>query len=944
MKVEEEESYWQKCWQDSGIFTPGIDPSRKKFFITVPFPYANGALHVGHGRTYTLADIIARYKRTQGYNVLFPMAFHLSGSPILAFASRIKAGDRATIELYRDYLREYVRSEKELEQTLSTFSEPMNIASYFSKRIRTDFERLGFSIDWTREFTSIDPVYQDFVRWQFVKLRERGLIKNGSYPILYSKEDDNPVGEDDIRDGDTDKVTIEEFTALKFRGEKHTLLAASVRPETIFGITNLWVSNQECYVECMMGGDKFVLSESGYEKLKLQKEHVENLGRVSVSDLLNDHYSVPVTGKKVMAYRTDFVNPQNATGVVYSVPGHAVWDYIAIKQGNIDLNPISIIEFGSRESITVEGLVSRYSITSTDDRNSLDEATKVLYKEEFYNGWMSSTCGAYAGLSVRDARERIRADLDGEGLGFTFYETSRMAETRGGSRVLVAVLKDQWFIDYSPKDLKARSHEIISAMTIYPEYYRSALNEAIDWLKERPCARRRTIGTKLPFDENWIIESLSDSTLYPAVYTNYRQLKELHDRLGHIPAEVLDYIFRGESSEKMGPLPEDLKKIGKEARENLEYWYGVDIRLTAYPHISNHLSFYIMNHAAILEEKFSPRGIVIDGLVTSNGSKISKSKGNVVTLLGVVRNNSADLYRLYVALVADLASTMDWNNDDLSSIRKKLDLFNAIMESFKPEESNPVGAIHGWFYAKFMLHASQYIEKMNSFDIRSAFIQIFYEVLNDLKYVERRNGSRNASISGVLRPWLIMLSPVIPHTAEKLWSRYVAKSLVSGEMLEKDFVLSLGQRLIAAYGKSLDKFVPNWRELSEEPLKLASTIVEAEDYLNQLISDVREIIRTIRITPSSVEIFTSGQESRMISELILANRPDEIEPHLKPYIGEGMKLRKSISIKPFSELEVLLANREYLESVFNIKVYVNEGPLSVGGKNAWPGRPKITIR
>ena len=414
--------------------------------------------------------------------------------------------------------------------------------------------------------------------------------------------------------------------------------------------------------------------------------------------------------------------------------------------------------------------------------------------------------------------------------------------------------------------------------------------------------------------------------------------------MGHIPPEALDYIFGGEGIEKIGTLPADLREIARMARENLEYWYGVDIRLTAYPHISNHLSFYIMNHAAILEDKFSPRGLVIDGLVTSNGSKISKSRGNVVTLLGVVRNNSADLYRLYIALVADLASTLDWNNDDLSSIRKKLDSFGAIMDSFKPEKSRPDGIVEGWFYARFMLHASQYIEMMNAFDIRSAFIQIFYEVLNDLKYVERRNGSRDASISGVLSAWLIMLSPVIPHTAEKLWNRYVAKSLVSGETLERDFVITLGQRIVEAYGTTLDRIIPSWHELSAEPLKLAGVIVEAEDYLNHLISDVREIIRTIRITPSTVEIFTSGQESRMISELILSNRTDEIEPRLKPYIGEVMKLRKSISIKPFSELEVLRENREYLESVLSIKVSVREEQLSVAGKNAWPGRPKIIIK
>lgn len=941
---EEDEAFWQKKWQDSAIFSPAIDSGKEKFFITVPWPYANGALHVGHGRTYTLADIVARFKRMMGYNVLFPMAFHLSGSPILAFASRIKAGDKATIDLYRDYLKEYVGTSEEVERLLSTFSEPMNIANYFSKRIRTDFERLGFSIDWSREFTSIDPVYQDFVRWQFVKLKEKGLIKNGSYPILYSMEDENPVGEDDIKDGDTDKVTIEEFTALKFRGEKHTLLAASVRPETIFGITNLWISPDECYVKCNMGQEVIVVSKNSYEKLKLQKEGIKLAGSVSNSDLLKDQYTVPVTGKKVKAYAAGFVNPDNATGVVYSVPGHAVWDYVAAREKKIGVNPVSIIGFGNREKVTVEDLISKYSIKSTSDRAPIEEATKILYREEFYNGWMDSSCGVYAGLSVREARERIRADLAEERLAFTFYESSRPAETRGGSKVVVAVLKDQWFIDYSPEDLKKKSHRIIDSMKIYPDYYRPALNEAIDWLKERPCARRRTLGTPLPFDEKWIIESLSDSTIYPAVYTNYEQLRTLHERLGHIPQEVLDYIFTGKTDQKIISMPKDIREIIYEAKENLDYWYGVDIRLTAYPHISNHLSFYIMNHAAVLDPKYSPRGLVIDGLVTSNGSKISKSKGNVVTLLGVVRNHSADLYRLYVALVADLASTMDWNDDDLLSIKKKFDSFISIMENFKPEESGQRGPIYGWFYSRFMLHASQYLEKMETFDIRTAFIQIFYEVLNDLKYLERRDGYRNSSISTILKSWLIMLSPVIPHTAERIWNKYVKKSMVSAEVLDREFAGSLAKNIIDAYGQDLETIIPNWKEMMKDPLKLAKTIVEAEEYLNQVISDIREIIKTTKIKPKSIEIFTAGEEGSEISSLLLANRINEVKPAWKRYIGEAMKLRKNISIKPFSEYGVLIGNREYLSSNFDIDVMIQKQGLTPGEKNAWPGRPKIIIK
>ena len=124
------ERKWQKKWLEAGIFEPEPDSGRKKFFITVPWPYTNSSLHVGHGRTYTTADIIARYKRLSGYNVLFPMAFHQSGTPILAFSERIRRGDKQTLQLYRDTLREYEK-EEDIEKRIEQFKEPQNIATYF---------------------------------------------------------------------------------------------------------------------------------------------------------------------------------------------------------------------------------------------------------------------------------------------------------------------------------------------------------------------------------------------------------------------------------------------------------------------------------------------------------------------------------------------------------------------------------------------------------------------------------------------------------------------------------------------------------------------------------------------------------------------------------------------------------------------------------------------
>ena len=185
------------------------------------------------------------------------MAFHESGTPVLSISQKLKKGDPSTIALYTEYLKEY--GEADIDKRLKEFEDPLEIATYFSRAIIHDFNKMGYSIDWSREFTSAEPMYQQFVTWQFNKLNSLGYLKRGDYPILFSIEDQNPVGEDDIKDGDTDKVSIEEFTGIVFKGESFSLAAGSLRPETIYGITNLWISDNGTYVLIRLSGQKVVV-------------------------------------------------------------------------------------------------------------------------------------------------------------------------------------------------------------------------------------------------------------------------------------------------------------------------------------------------------------------------------------------------------------------------------------------------------------------------------------------------------------------------------------------------------------------------------------------------------------------------------------------------------------------------------------------------------------
>lgn len=907
------EAKWQKKWQEAHIFEPSVDYSKEKFFITVPWPYTNSSLHVGHGRTYTTADIIARYKRLAGFNVLFPMAFHQSGTPILAFSERIRRNDPKTIKLYQDTLSEY-ENQEDIPGRIEEFREPQKIATYFSERIVKDFTSLGYSIDWRRRFTSGDEFYQDFVEWQFNKLNSLGLIKNGEYPVVYSINDNNAVGEDDIADGDIDKVTVEEFTAVVFRGEEYGLIAASLRPETVFGITNLWISPKANYVKFSMDGSSYVITEEAFEKLGHQREGLELLGTVESSDILQRKFKTPLDSREISVYSSSFVDPDNGTGIVYSVPGHAVWDYVALKEANIEFEPVKVLENTGSDKSTVESLIEELGIKSLSDSFKIKEATQRLYKVEFYDGRLLPNNGKFSGLKTEKAREEIKSELFNGNNGFIFYETSRKAQTRAGSKVIAAIMSNQWFIDYSVGWWKEKSHEIVNSMLFYPEFYRNAMNDAVDWLRERPCARRRGIGTKLPFDKEWIIESLSDSTIYPVVYTNVQNFSAIYNELGEIPEAIVEYVYANGTEKILEKYSKKVSKLASDARAEKEYWYGVDIRLTAPPHLSNHLAFYIMNHAAIMPEKDAPKGIILSGLLLSNGAKISKSKGNAISLLKISTKYTADLYRLFVAVSADISSVLDWNEPEIAAVKRKYDAFVEALENANSSSATSNSQVESWFKSKFNQHLKDYFSLLDQFDIRGAFIAVFYEVLNDLKYVESRGGNVSLCIHGVREQWLKAMSPVIPHTCEELWEKFGHEGLISAQELNLD---SIGE--------------------------IDGDIIVSEKYLQDFVSDVREIIKATGITPSVVEVQTCGEEQREASGLMNQNKLKEVKPEFKSLIPEFMKNKKNMNFTVKNELQILMENSSYLETVLKSDLKISEAAPMAGKKNAWPGRPMIHL-
>ncbi|MEA1956755.1 MAG: leucine--tRNA ligase [Euryarchaeota archaeon] len=967
LNIKKTEEKWQRRWKESKIFDAEIAEQKggkEKFFLTVPYPYTSGPLHIGHGRTNTIGDIIARFKRLQGYNVLFPMAFHVTGTPILAIADSIAKGDQEVVARYKDYVSIYEDASK-IDGIISSFSRAERVADFFAERISEDFERMGYSIDWRRKFNTTEPMYNKFIEWQFKKLYDKGVIKKGSYPITYSIEDNSAVGEDDIEEGDTNKVTITEHTTIKFGVSDDTyLIAATLRPETVFGVTNLWIKPTAKYVKVAVGREHWIVSREAALKLGYQREAVEGSEEIEGSYFVGKKVKEPMKGRGIPVLSAGFVDPDVGTGVVYSVPAHAPYDYIALedvrREEGIEIEPIKVIDIEGYE-LPAKEICEKMGIANQEDER-LEEATQIIYKDEFYRGVLNEQCGDFAGIKIAAIKDEVKDWLKGKNIADVFYETSRKAVTRGGGKVIVAVLQDQWFIDYTPKWWKDLGHELVEGMTFYPEKYKAYMHDIIDWLALRPCARKRGLGTKFPFEKEWIIESLSDSTIYMALYTIAHRVRQLP--VDCLNEQFFDYVFLGigsgadELAKEMNKPLQGLRGRGaephveadvlKEIKEEFEYWYPNDLRHTAPPHLSNHLVFFLMHHAAIFPPTRWPGAITLNELMIREGQKISKSKGNVIPLAKVSELFGVDLFRLYCAINADFASVINWREQDVDALKKR---FNALVDVFEKSTGVDVAELKEeefthtdrWLLSRFYRRLKESIELFDAFRIREAGVNLVFNLLNDIRYYERRESpeKRIRIIRNVIEDWLLILSPIVPHICEEEWHKLHDKPLqgLRGRGAEPHSFISL-----QSLPKLKEAFIDDRVEREEE-------------YLVSLIADIKEILKIARIVPTKIYVYTADADADTDNWKWEVFRAIKDLPE-RDKIKEAMKLRKDKSTVDFvkrvtksnldyfelNEREILEREKAYLTKEFGCEIGINEEHDPKGKKKfAIPLKPAIYV-
>jgi len=827
------EKKWQRRWAKDKIFEADPDPKRKKFFLTVPYPYVNGSSHIGHGRVYTIGDLIARYKRMQDFNVLYPMAAHMTGTPVQGMVDRVLSGDSKAIEMYKRDLRLYFDTEEKVDAQLAKFKDAMTTASFFAKVMSHDFAAVGYGIDWRRKFTTGDKTYNKFVEWQFQKFMEKGYVKQGNYPLLYCPKCGNPVGEDDILEGDSAK--IKEFTAIKWPFEDGYLVAATLRPETIFGVTNMWINPKAKYVWAKVDGEKWIVSKDSIEKLKLQAKEVEIIETFTGSKIIGKYFRAIHDDHKIPILPANFVDPKNATGVVYSVPGHAPFDYIALR--DLWENPSDLAQYGISpedvRSIEIIGMIdmkgySEYpakdavenrDIKAQTEGEKLEDATQEIYKAEFYDGVMKDNCAQFSGRAIKDVKDDVVSWLGIINRVDVFYEPDqRPVICRCGTNVEVGVFAGQWFLDYMSPGWKEKAGGALADMGITPEIFRNLFESTFDWLAQRPCARKRGIGTRLPFDPDWIIESLSDSTIYMAYYTIAHHITQNKLKPKQLTYEFFDYVFLGKGTPaKVSKTTEIDVELLKKMRNEFIYWYPNDQRHTSPSHISNHLSFAIFHHVAIFPKKHWIQRITISEHMNMEGKKMSKSKGNVIPLLEMPDKYGADVFRIYMVSAAEPGTLMDWREKDVPSVRNRMRQFEQICTKYAKKtpkaytkKDRPTMATR-WILSRINSLIQDSTDMLDNFRLREFAIHVSSEIIRVVNHYLNREGvpkaEQEATMAYICDKWVRLAAPLTPHICEELWSK-----------MEHDNYVSLS-KWPKPDKKLIDKNVENAHEVVESTIR-----------------------------------------------------------------------------------------------------------------------------
>ena len=711
------EPKWQKVWDDEKAFAATDDYSKPKYYALVEFPYPSGqGLHVGHPRPYTALDIVARKRRMQGYNVLYPMGWDAFGLPTENYAIKNKIHPRIVTE--------------------------NNVA-----RFKAQLHSLGYSFDWDREINTTDPKYYKWTQWIFLKLFKAGLAYKKEMPInwctsckvgLANEEVVNGVCErcgsevvrkvksewmlkiteyaDKLIEGLNDVDYIERVKVqqknwigrstgaevdFSIKGKDEKLRIYTTRCDTLFGVTYMVVSPEHPYL------DQFKDEIKNWDEIEAYREQASKKSDFERAELAKDKTGVqidgltavnPVNGKEVPIWVSDYVLMSYGTGAIMAVPAHDERDWEFAKKFNL---PIIQVVAKNGEEVDV------------NEAAFTDVATGVLINSDFLNG-----------LEVKDAKEKMIAFLEENKLGTakTNYKLRDWVFSRQrywGEPIPIVSCEKCGYVPIDESELPLLLPEVDSYMPT--DNGESPLAAMTEWVNTTcPCcggpAKRET--DTMP---QW-----AGSSWYFLRYTDPNNDEALAS-------------------------PEALK-----------YWMPVDWYNGGMEHTTLHLLYSRFWHKFLYDEgvvntpepyqKRTSHGMILG----ENGEKMSKSRGNVVNPDDIVNEYGADTLRTYEMFIGAFDLAASWSEDGVKGCRRFLERVWKLQDLMTDEEG----------YSKDLETKMHQTIKKVSTDFENlkynTAIAAMMALINDFY-------KKNAITKGEFKTLITLLNPVAPHITEELW-------------------------------------------------------------------------------------------------------------------------------------------------------------------------------
>ena len=708
------EKKWQKIWAEKNAFAASDDYTKPKYYALVEFPYPSGqGLHVGHPRPYTALDIVARKRRFQGYNVLFPMGWDAFGLPTENYA-------------IKNHIHPEIVTKNNVER--------------FKKQIQS----LGLSFDWNREINTTDPNYYKWTQWIFLQLFKKGLAYKkemavnwctGCKVVLANEEVVGGVcercGSEVIRkvksqwmlkiteyaqrlldDLDTvdyiDRVKVSQRNWIgrstgaqvdfsTTAGDKLTIF--TTRPDTLFGATYMVVSPEHPYIEKWADRITNLEAVRAYQEASAKKSDFERteLAKDKTGVVLEGVQAVnPANGKEIPIFISDYVLMSYGTGAIMAVPGHDTRDWEFAKK--FDLPIVEVVKGGN---------VEQEAFTDCE--------TGVLVNSGFLDG-----------LSVEDAKKKMISWLGEKGLGLPK-------------------------VNYKLRDW------VFSRQRYWGEPIPLIYCEKCGWVP----LDESELPLRLPEVENY--EPTGDGESPLAAMESWVQVKCPH--CGGPARRETDTMpqWAGSSWYFLRYCdPHNDKEIA--SKEALEYWTPVDWYNGGMEHTTLHLLYSRFWHKFLYDigvvptpEPYAKR--TSHGMILGeNGEKMSKSRGNVVNPDEIVRDYGADTLRLYEMFIGDFEKAAPWNQNSVRGCKRFLERIYGLTEILVPGQEYSK-ELEGTFH-RTIKKVSEDIETLKF----NTAIAAMMALLNDIT-------AAGKITQGELRTLLVLLNPFAPHITEELWEQ-----------------------------------------------------------------------------------------------------------------------------------------------------------------------------